>query len=53
MAEALTKCRICKKETWQTVVRVVDTLPPYVHVVQCNSCSNLTVAKFEFDVNNL
>jgi len=42
-------CRLEKKLTKQTICKVTDNLPPYVEVVQCNSCGALTVALLDKD----
>jgi hypothetical protein len=38
------ECRVEKKLTTQTICKVADTLPPYVEVIQCNSCGVMGVA---------
>ena len=38
------ECRLCKKKTQQTIVRVTDLLPPGTETIQCNSCGSMTVA---------
>jgi hypothetical protein len=43
------ECRIEKKLTVQTIRIVTDNLPPYVHVIQCNSCGVMGVAKVDPD----
>ena len=40
-------CRVEKKLTTQTICKVTDNLPPYVEVVQCNSCGVLTIAALD------
>ena len=37
------ECRVEKKLTNHTVRKVTDTLPPYVEVVECNSCGVMGV----------
>jgi NMD protein affecting ribosome stability and mRNA decay len=41
------ECRIEKKLTMQTIRVVTDKLPAYVHVIQCNSCGALSMAKVD------
>ena len=43
------ECRIEKKLTMQTIRIVTDNLPAYVHVIQCNSCGVMGVAKVDPD----
>ena len=37
------ECRVEKKLTTHTIRKVTDTLPPYVEVVECNSCGVMGV----------
>lgn len=41
------ECRVEKKLTTHTIRKVVDTLPPYVEVIQCNSCGVMGVAQMD------
>lgn len=44
-------CRICKKITPHTVVKVADNLPPDTHVLECDSCGVLGVMRFKQDID--
>jgi hypothetical protein len=47
-------CRVCKKNTAHTIVRVTDKMPANVHVLECLGCGVLGVRLVSDDtVNNL
>ena len=42
-------CKIENKLTTHTVRKVSDTLPKYMHVIECNGCGHLTMAVIDME----
>jgi Zn finger protein HypA/HybF involved in hydrogenase expression len=38
------ECRLCKKKTTQSIVRITDLLPYGTETIQCHKCGSMTVA---------